>query len=255
VLRSLDHPHIVRLQDAGRDRQLIWLAMDWIGGRTLAAVIEEIRQRRGQLGIRWIRDQLVQVLQGLDYLHNAGIVHRDLKPGNILIDISGKVYLTDMGLAKVVDGATVGTELTRTGSVMGSWHYMAPEQHQGGKITAAVDIYAFGVIWYELLTGQRPMGAFSRPSCHRDDLPPDWDRWVFACLAPDATRRPTAEELVFVLSDQPDEVVFEIDNLEPTTKAEVGVSEHTEPSGEDSNKGPSFISVASGWSPEEILEM
>ncbi|MEX2389769.1 MAG: FHA domain-containing serine/threonine-protein kinase [Phycisphaeraceae bacterium] len=132
TLRKLKHPNIIRLQDAGCDQHLVWLATDWVEGESLANVIDHVRRNGKRLSIEYICDVLQQVLKGLEHLHGKPIVHRDLKPANILLAHDGLVKLTDFGLARSPDGSPV-TAVTRTGSVAGTHGYMAPEQPRAAR--------------------------------------------------------------------------------------------------------------------------
>ncbi|MEX2389765.1 MAG: FHA domain-containing serine/threonine-protein kinase [Phycisphaeraceae bacterium] len=194
TLEKLKHPNIVRLQDAGCDQHMAWLATDWVEGESLANVIEHARRQGQTLSIDRISDVLSQVLKGLEYLHGKQIIHRDLKPGNILIARDGLAKLADFGLARAVDGSPV-TAVTRTGSVVGTHRYMAPEQYEGGEVTPASDIYAFGVIWYEMLTGIRPLSFPHSPVESRSEVPRDWRISLWQCLSEETGSRPTAKNL------------------------------------------------------------
>lgn len=146
---SLDHPNIVTVHDAGTsDDGRPFIAMQLVAGRGLDQVIAELAPLRPQHCLEIIR----QLASALDYLHNAGLVHRDVKPSNVVIDERGKVVLTDFGIAVALDAM----RQTMTGVVLGTPRYMAPEQVQGLEISAATDIYALGVIAFELFSGMPP---------------------------------------------------------------------------------------------------
>jgi serine/threonine-protein kinase len=198
TLRELRHPNIVRLQETGRDQHLAWLATDWVEGHSLTPLVKRIKEAGMGPSLERIRDVLSQVLGGLAYLHKQGIVHRDLKPGNILIGRDGLVKLADFGLAR--DGAgAAATGVTRTGTVAGTQGYIAPEQMAGGPVSIAADIYAFGVVWYEMLTGYQPAGRFPSPGHWRGDCPEAWSKAVLAALSQTPDQRPSAERLSQVL--------------------------------------------------------
>jgi serine/threonine-protein kinase len=152
---SLRHANIVRLLDSGQVEGQPYLAMDYISGSTLAR-----RLQRGPLE----RDEAVRlvaaVARAVDYLHRQGIVHRDIKPSNILLDEAGEPYLTDFGLARLLE---TDSELTGTGVAAGTPSYMAPEQAAGNRenITPLCDVYSLGAVLYELLAGRPPFQAAS----------------------------------------------------------------------------------------------
>ena len=127
-----------------------YIVMDYIAGRTLAEL-------RPGLAVTERVKILETVARAVDHAHSKGVVHRDLKPANILIEPEGRVVLTDFGIAKLLDGE----DLTVTGSVMGTPHYMAPEQVQGRGFGPSVDVWAMGVLLYEAVAGKRPFEADS----------------------------------------------------------------------------------------------
>jgi TonB family protein len=145
---SLDHPHIVPIFRVSERGRLLWYAMKYIEGADLS----EWMNGRDALSAQEAARLLALVADALDYAHGRGIVHRDLKPQNVMLDRRGVPTITDFGLAK----ATEGTKLTGTGSVVGTPHYMAPEQWAGGTLTGATDQYAFGVMAFQLLSGRLP---------------------------------------------------------------------------------------------------
>ena len=142
----LHHPNIVAVHEIGPD----YIVMDFIAGRTLAEL-------RPGLAVNERVKILETVARAVDHAHSKGVVHRDLKPANILIEPEGRVVLTDFGIAKLLDGE----DLTVTGSVMGTPHYMAPEQVQGRGFGPSVDVWALGVLLYEAVAGKRPFEADS----------------------------------------------------------------------------------------------
>ena len=142
----LHHPNIVAVHEIGPD----YIVMDFIAGRTLAEL-------RPGLAVNERVKILETVARAVDHAHSKGVVHRDLKPANILIEPEGRVVLTDFGIAKLLDGE----DLTVTGSVMGTPHYMAPEQVQGRGFGPSVDVWALGVLLYEAVAGRRPFEADS----------------------------------------------------------------------------------------------
>lgn len=201
TLKTLKHPHVVRLQDHGKDDRMLWLAMDWIDGQPLTKWAGKLRAANMNLPISDIGDVLSQVVQGLIYLHHKQIIHRDLKPSNILMAQDGLVKMVDFGIARTSGGSQPAvTQLTQTGMVAGTESYMSPEQSEGQPLTAASDIYSLGVIWYELVTGRRPVGAFVAPVILRPDCPMSWGQMIGACLAVDPRSRPALERVLAVLT-------------------------------------------------------
>jgi serine/threonine protein kinase/photosystem II stability/assembly factor-like uncharacterized protein len=150
VIARLEHVHILPVHDHGEEDGYLYLVMRFVEGGTLKDRLES-----GPLSLEETRRIVAQIGSALEYAHRRGVVHRDLKPSNILIDRQGDCYLTDFGIAKMVEG-TLG--LTGSG-VIGTPHYMAPEQGQSLKVDQRADIYAMGVVIYEMVTGQVPFDA------------------------------------------------------------------------------------------------
>lgn len=153
IIARLQHPHILPVFDFGREGETIYLVMRLMEGGNLAREL-----RNGALPVKRAVDLTRQIASALDYAHLRGIVHRDLKPTNVLLDNLGNAYLTDFGIAKMLSGGPT-TGLTATGAVMGTPTYMAPEQWRAEPIDGRTDIYALGVILYQMLCGQVPFAA------------------------------------------------------------------------------------------------
>ena len=145
---SLSHPNIVEMYDVGEDNGTYYIVMEYIDGKTLKQLIK----KRGALTISECIDIMVQLTDGIDHAHSSYIIHRDLKPQNIMIQDSGEIKITDFGIAMALNN----TQLTQTNSVMGSVHYLPPEQASGKGATVKSDIYSMGILFYELLTGNLP---------------------------------------------------------------------------------------------------
>jgi serine/threonine-protein kinase len=145
---ALQHPNIVTVHDFGEGAESAYLVMELIVGEPLSAILE----RRGPLPAVEARDVLYQAALALGAAHDAGVIHRDVKPANIVVDPDGYARLTDFGISK----ATAGSDLTQTGEVLGTAHYLSPEQLQGQPAGPASDIYSLAVVGYEVLTGRRP---------------------------------------------------------------------------------------------------
>jgi eukaryotic-like serine/threonine-protein kinase len=149
---GLQHPSIVAIFDRGEWDGTYYIAMELIRGRTLKDVIRE----RGPAPPAAAVDVVLQILRAARYAHQRGIVHRDIKPHNVMIDEDGRVKVTDFGIARA--GAS---DMTETGSVMGTAQYLSPEQAQGRPVDARSDLYSIGIVLYELLTGVVPFDAES----------------------------------------------------------------------------------------------
>ena len=145
---SLSHPNIVEMYDVGEDDGKYFIVMEYIEGRTLKSLIK----KRGALTLSEVIDIMLQITSGLSCAHESYIIHRDIKPQNILILDDGRVKITDFGIAMALNS----NELTQTNSVMGSVHYLPPEQANGSGSTIKSDIYSTGILMYELLTGKIP---------------------------------------------------------------------------------------------------
>ncbi|MBQ9408124.1 MAG: protein kinase [Clostridia bacterium] len=147
---KVSHPNIVKLYNVGNDGDLQYLVMEYIEGRTLKQVIEEEGRLKSERAVRYA----LKILAALDHAHKNNIIHRDIKPQNILVDADDDIKVTDFGIARLVDSST-GT-LTDSNSVLGSVHYVSPEQANGDPVDAKSDLYSMGVVLYEMLTGTVP---------------------------------------------------------------------------------------------------
>ena len=149
---SLNHPHIVGIYDVGREGNINFIVMELIEGKTLAELIQEEGPLNPREAVRIAR----QICSALSAAHKQQIIHRDVKPHNILLTGDGTAKITDFGIAKAVD---MGTVVGNTGMVLGSVHYLSPEQARGGYVDEKTDIYSMGIMLYEMLTGQVPFDA------------------------------------------------------------------------------------------------
>lgn len=145
---SLSHPNIVEVYDVGEDNGQYYIVMEYIEGKHL----KELLKKRGKLMLPEVIDIMLQITDGMSVAHDAYIIHRDIKPQNIMIQENGVVKITDFGIAMAMNA----TQLTQTNSVMGSVHYLPPEQANGKGSTLQSDIYSMGILMYELLTGKLP---------------------------------------------------------------------------------------------------
>ncbi|MDD2208726.1 MAG: Stk1 family PASTA domain-containing Ser/Thr kinase [Bacilli bacterium] len=145
---SLSHPNIVEVYDVGEDSGLYYIVMEYIEGKHL----KQLLRKRGNLTLKEVIDIMIQITDGMASAHDSYIIHRDIKPQNIMILENGLVKITDFGIAMALNG----TQLTQTNSVMGSVHYLPPEQASGKGSTIQSDIYSMGILMYELLSGKLP---------------------------------------------------------------------------------------------------
>jgi serine/threonine-protein kinase len=148
LIARLEHAHILPVYDFGEEKGTLYIVMRYLDAGTL-----EDRVGKTGMDIKEAVGLFSQLATALDYAHSKGVIHRDLKPGNVLVDNQGNAFLSDFGIAKSLEG---GQNLTGTGGVVGTPNYMSPEQGLGGEIDARSDIYALGVILFEMLTGQTP---------------------------------------------------------------------------------------------------
>ncbi|GAA0460878.1 Stk1 family PASTA domain-containing Ser/Thr kinase [Alkalibacillus silvisoli] len=164
---SLSNEHIVNIFDVGQEDDIHYMVMEYIDGMTL----KEYIQHKGTVSMHEAVRIMVQLSDAVRHAHDNGIIHRDIKPQNILIDHQGNVKITDFGIARALSS----TSITKTNDVMGSVHYLSPEQARGGTATEKSDIYSLGIVLYELLTGRLPFSGESAVSIalkHMQTEPP-----------------------------------------------------------------------------------
>jgi eukaryotic-like serine/threonine-protein kinase len=174
TLARLKHPGIVHVLDLGRDGDTVYIVMELVEGRPLSTLLPLAPERA--------RTVALDVLDALAHAHEVGVVHRDVKPANILVEDGGRVLVSDFGLARSIDPDRRRETLTSLGQAAGTPAYMAPEALAGGAPSPAMDVFAMGMVLYEMVTGTRPAGAFA-------PLPGDLDLVVRRALAPDPLLR------------------------------------------------------------------
>lgn len=183
ALAKFSHQNIVTVHDVGERGDFHFLLMEFVDGPNLRQVV-----RTGELAPRDAIKLVPQLCDALQYAHEKGIVHRDIKPENVLLLPDGTVKIADFGLAKITDQATE-LNLTNTQQVMGTYNYMAPEQRERpGEVDHRADIYSLGVVIYELLTGELPLGRFDPPS-KRVTVDKRFDEVVMRALEKEPDRR------------------------------------------------------------------
>ncbi|MCI0342569.1 MAG: protein kinase [Planctomycetales bacterium] len=184
-LAALSHPNIVAILDRGHDRGYFYFVMEFVDGTSLRTLMDE-----GSLAPEEALRIVPQICEALEFAHSRGIVHRDIKPENILRDRAGTVKIADFGLSRIVAGDREEPPLTRTNVVMGTVDYMAPEQRERSKaVDHRADIYSLGVVLYEMLTGELPLGRFDPPSRRNVRVDVNLDRVVLKVLEKDPELR------------------------------------------------------------------
>jgi ABC-type sugar transport system substrate-binding protein len=192
LIASLEHIHILPIYEYGIQGDNAYIAMRLLRGGTLTDLL-----RQGPLSLNRAADLFTQIARGLAYAHSKGIIHRDMKPSNILLDDSGNAYLTDFGLAKIIEGET---DITKSGTVVGTPAYMSPEQLRGERIDHRSDIYSLGIVFYQMVAGKPPFETGSSgeivsliykhleevpkpPSEHNPDIPAGIEEIILRALS------------------------------------------------------------------------
>lgn len=200
LTRQISHPNVCRVYDIGEAQGQTFLSMEFIDGEDLASLLRRIGRLPADKAIEIAR----QLCMGLAAAHDQGVIHRDLKPANIMLDGRGQVRITDFGLARLA------ADVTMTDARSGTVSYMAPEQLAGKEVTIRSDIFALGLVLYEIFTGKKPFHATSfdelvklhesstplSPSSHVPDLDPTVERVILRCLERDPRNRPASCQAV-----------------------------------------------------------
>jgi len=196
AVAKVNHPNIVQVYDFGTEEGLAYIVMEYIQGKELKDALD---QKQG-FDLRTMFQMMGQLLGALDAAHAAGVIHRDIKPANVMIDGAGNVKLADFGVARMDDPDAAG-EKTRVGAIIGTPAYMSPEQTQGQPIDHRSDLFSAGVLFYQLLTGNKPFDgtgfALAKKIIQDDpvwpstilEVPPTFDRVVAKALAKEADQR------------------------------------------------------------------
>jgi len=184
TLAQLQHPQIVEVYDAGQAGPWCFILMEFVSGPNLRHLLGA-----SSLPPTDVKRIVSEICDGLQYAHDQGIVHRDMKPENVLLDKQGHVKLVDFGLAKLLIAFPLQSVRSQTGQVMGTLHYMAPEQTRTPSLVDhRADVYAVGVMLYEMLTGELPLGHFEPPST-RSGCDPAFDSVVLRAMSQDPAKR------------------------------------------------------------------
>lgn len=190
---GLEHPNIVNIYDVGNEDDIYYIVMEYVEGITLKTYIE----KKGQLSFKESTSIAIQVARGIEAAHNKGIIHRDIKPQNIMISTEGKVKVTDFGIAKAATSNTISSD------VMGSVHYVSPEQARNGFVDLRSDLYSLGIVMYEMVTGRVPFDGdttvsvaiqhlqeeMTSPSQYANNLPISFEKIIMKCTQKNADRR------------------------------------------------------------------
>ncbi len=240
LISRLDHPNVIKLYDYGVDEGLLYMAVEFVEGQTL----QDAMNGDEKISLPRVRSIVTQILAALEHAHEAGIVHRDLKPENIVLlpvtqpdgTVEEVVKVLDFGISKLVQGEKDSgalKTLTQSGTVLGTPHYMSPENIIGDEVDHTTDLYAIGILLYEMLVGEHPFEAQS-PSAvmvrHlRDDppeLPPGLRNSAFgvaiqrALIKQPLERIQSAREMANILAKAPDEISPETDTVHAITEGQ-----------------------------------
>jgi serine/threonine protein kinase len=181
--KKLKHPNVLTPLDHGQDQDMLWLAIDWIEGQSLATRIASANEKDEPIALVEIQQTMQRVRDGLEYLHTKGIIHRDLRPANVLIARDGSVKIVDIGTQKTSN--------------------IAPEQLDGKPASTSSDVFCFGLIWYEMLTGQPRGTPPQTPTQVRPETPLVWNNAILKCLLPIPANRVRLHNIKSILCERP----------------------------------------------------
>jgi serine/threonine-protein kinase len=249
MARQVSHPNVCRVYDIGEFEGHTYLSMEYVDGEDLASLIRRVGRFPQDRGVELAR----QICAGLAAAHDRGVIHRDLKPANVMLDGSGRIRITDFGLAGVAG------ETLRSGTPA----YMAPEQLAGGEVTARSDIYALGLVLYELFTGRRALegrslaemiakreqDGISAPSTIVRDLDPAVDRAILRCVEADPAQRPASALAVAAALPGGDPLAAALaagETPSPEMVAAAGTTSALRPAGAMLGLGIALAAIA-GW--------
>ena len=197
AVARLNHRNIVQVYDFGSEGDLAYIVMEYIQGREL----KDYFDANERLDLKTAFRLMIELLDALEFAHEAGIVHRDIKPANVMVDAAGHAKLTDFGVARVVEPEGDQAEATRAGAIVGTPSYMSPEQIQGQTVDRRTDIFSAGIILYQFLTGKKPFEGtpfvLQQKIVLEDpvwpsaivQVPPEFDRVIARALAKDVEQR------------------------------------------------------------------
>ncbi len=183
TIAKLNHPNIVHVIGRGQKEGRYYFIMEYVDGTSFKDIIYS-----SKFNVKQKLEIIVSVLKALDYAHKNGVIHRDIKPANILVDKQGNALVADFGIAHIVNKGD--QEVTSSDVIMGTMAYMSPEQKvSSAHVDATTDIYAVGIMLYEILMGKRPMGCFKLPSQIDPKIPKRFDEIISKCLSQDPASR------------------------------------------------------------------
>ncbi|MCC6213056.1 MAG: serine/threonine protein kinase [Burkholderiales bacterium] len=208
AVARLNHPNIVQVYDYGNEGDLAYIVMEFVQGRELKDRLDA----KERFDLKTVFRVMAELLDALDFAHEAGIIHRDVKPANVMLDANGHAKLADFGVARVVEPEGDQAERTKVGTLVGTPSYMSPEQIQGQPIDRRSDVFSAGVLFYEILTGQKPFEGTQwglAKKIIQDDpawpssvvqVPPEFDRVMARALAKEPDERyPSARKFAEAL--------------------------------------------------------
>ncbi|MBL9137956.1 MAG: protein kinase [Verrucomicrobiales bacterium] len=245
ALARLNHPAIVTVHEFGETHGLFFLVMEYVDGASLRDVL-----RQGRVPPQLALSIVPKICEALQFAHEQGVVHRDIKPENLLLDRQGRVKIADFGIAKLFGEPTAAPPLTEARAIVGTPHYMAPEQVEHPQsVDHRADIYSLGVVFYELLTGELPLGRFSPPSL-KARVDHRLDPVVLRALEKEPTQRyqqaaDVRTDIEFI-SATPDSPPGPTPNPSAASRRNTATSDRTSPSNDDPTSALRLLSLGLG---------